>query len=98
MVQTFVDCSHTLVEGNCASCTFLLTPSSDTSFSSLDSSLDRYYTWILLLYLILFSKYPGDGRWSDVETPLKKKKNDCCAAVEIDSGYAGEQPGSKRSK
>merc|ERR1719209_2530063 len=76
--------SHTPVDGNCASCTFLLTPSSETSCSSLDSSLD--------------SKHPGDGRWSDVETPLKKKKNDCCAAVEIDSGYAGEQSGTKSSK
>jgi len=83
MDHTFVDCSHTLVFGKCSSCTFPLTPSSETSFSSLDSSLD--------------SKYPGDGRWSDVETPLKKKK-DSCAAVEIDSGYAGEQPGSKSSK
>jgi len=84
MDHTFVDYSRTLVDGKCASCTFPLTPSSETSFSFLDSSLD--------------SKYPEDGRWSDVETPLKKKKNDCCAAVEIDSGYAGEQPGSKSSK
>jgi len=82
MDHTFVDCSRTLVDGKCASCTFPLTPTSETSFSSLDSSLD--------------SKHPGNDRWSDVETPLKK--NHSCAAVEIDSGYAGEQPGSKSSK
>jgi len=83
MDHTFVDCSHTLVFGKCSSCTFPLTPSSETSFSSLDSSLD--------------SKHPGNDIWSDVETPLKKK-NHSCAEVEIDSGYAGEQPGSKSSK
>jgi len=82
MDHTFVNYSRTLVDGKCASCTFPLTPTSETSFSSLDSSLD--------------SKHPGNDRWSDVETPLKK--NHSCAAVEIDSGYAGEQPGSKSSK